>query len=284
MSNTTTPQDDTAKLVSNISIPDPTISETATSASDKLTMRNRVQFSNVNLREYEICLGDNPAVQRGAPISLDWNYNETEFCYSIEDFEKSEHCSVTYQPKSTDHMFSFRHSSLERLHLLKKLGYSRRDIKEAMENVQRVRKQRFQTRRQCERNDKIKTIYNSIFCLFCRISPGSICDLEKHLSESMSTVSTRNSIDSLAVDTDVTIVWPRNRLQRIRSSSNITRSNTESSRTLSKTENKMPPTTAIWQEWIIERRQKWQARRQQETLDSLDAARHSGVILDLDNP
>ena len=268
-----------------MALPDPSFSEPTTVALEKSrTAKNIVQFSNVNLREYDICLGDNPSVLRGAPISLDWNYKEEELCYSIEDFEKSEHCSLTHRSKSSGDMFAFKHSSLDRLHLLKKLGYSRKEIKEATDNAQRARNQRFETRRHCERADKIKAILNGFSCLFCRMSPDSICDVDKQLGESVSTTSTRNSIDWTTVNTDVTVVWPRNRLQRIRSSSNIVSSDSESNRTRNNTEHKKRRAREIWQERILEQRQKWQARWQRKSCDSLDTARHSAVTFDLGNP
>ncbi|CAB9523061.1 expressed unknown protein [Seminavis robusta] len=36
----------------------------------------RVSFSDVNIREHALTLGDNPSCHLGAPVSLDWSYNQ----------------------------------------------------------------------------------------------------------------------------------------------------------------------------------------------------------------
>lgn len=35
-----------------------------------------VSFENITIREYAVCIGDNPSCSSGAPISIDWNYEE----------------------------------------------------------------------------------------------------------------------------------------------------------------------------------------------------------------
>ena len=45
------------------------------SAKDK---KNKVTFRHIVLRDYSLCIGDNPSVSYGAPISLDWGYLEYE--------------------------------------------------------------------------------------------------------------------------------------------------------------------------------------------------------------
>ena len=46
-----------------------------------------VSFANVNIREYERVLGDNPSVRSGPPISIGWRYSPSPLIMSIEDFE-----------------------------------------------------------------------------------------------------------------------------------------------------------------------------------------------------
>ena len=50
-------------------------------------IKRNVSFSHLQVREYDITLGDNPSVSSGLPISLDWNYNPHERVASIEAFE-----------------------------------------------------------------------------------------------------------------------------------------------------------------------------------------------------
>lgn len=261
------------------SLPNFPFSETTTTTANKLPTKKSVRFSNVTVREYRVCLGDNPSVWRGAPISLDWKYSEKEFCYSIEDFEKSEHSSLSYPTGSVSY---FKRSSLDRLLLLKDLGYSRGEIKEATEIAYRVRKQRFQTRRRVEFTDKIKVIFSGILFESCRSSRDGTHDIDNLLSDTLSTLSTRNSIDSLALGTDVAIEWPKNRLQRLRSKSDGI--NTERRWTGRNIGRKMRHTREAWQERILEQRKKWQTRWQREPCESLDMARHRSVVIDLSGP
>merc|ERR1712224_928579 len=54
------------------------IIEEPTVASDPRKHRRSVSFSSVQVREYDLCLGDNPSVGTGAPVSLDWSYHNEE--------------------------------------------------------------------------------------------------------------------------------------------------------------------------------------------------------------
>jgi len=47
-----------------------------------------VQFSTIGIRDYSLCLGDHPDVNRGAPVSLDWKY-EPEQSFDLEEYERS---------------------------------------------------------------------------------------------------------------------------------------------------------------------------------------------------
>ena len=151
----------------------------------------------VCVREYNVCLGDNPSVSRGAPISLDWRF-KTEVSYELDDYEQhfssnsnsSKELDFVDMPNSsavplqqsyqrrtttttnnnnisivntnydlTNHNQQLKRPSLERFHLLKKIGYSRSEINEASLVVEKIRKQRFQTRRKLERIDSIRSFF-----------------------------------------------------------------------------------------------------------------------------
>jgi hypothetical protein len=47
-------------------------------AKEEIKMTRNVSFSHLQIREYEVTLGDNPSVSSGAPISLGWNYDPNE--------------------------------------------------------------------------------------------------------------------------------------------------------------------------------------------------------------
>lgn len=48
-----------------------------------------VKFTSVEIREFEIIIGDNPACRAGAPLSIGWSYYPEHFSASLTDFEKS---------------------------------------------------------------------------------------------------------------------------------------------------------------------------------------------------
>ena len=49
-----------------------------------MTPRN-VSFSHLQVREYEVTLGDNPSVSSGVPLSLGWRYNPNEKISKLDD-------------------------------------------------------------------------------------------------------------------------------------------------------------------------------------------------------
>merc|ERR1719506_2664911 len=184
-----------------------------------------VRFSTVEIREYGLCLGDNPSVSRGPPICLDWTYNQHNIVtYPLdkdnEDHEDAQGVQTQEEDDDDDddgteegiisilptlssplapiiphagtfddhhHDRSYHHGrrnrshprdsllvlasknnalqedlkipSLERFHLLKDtLGYSRKDIADAIHQVGRIKRKRIQTRRNYERCIAIKRI------------------------------------------------------------------------------------------------------------------------------
>jgi hypothetical protein len=50
--------------------------------------RSAVTFDQVLIRSYDQCIGDNPSVSYGPPISLDWNYVEME-SISLDEYEEN---------------------------------------------------------------------------------------------------------------------------------------------------------------------------------------------------
>jgi len=127
--------------------------DTETIQKKEKTKEKEVRFSTVNVRSYDLCLGDNPSVARGAPISLDWYYGD-ERSYELDDYEQQQQ---HHADKDNEH--KLKRPSLERMHLLKQIGYSRREIKEATRRVDKIRKQRFQTRQHLQRMDFIHSFF-----------------------------------------------------------------------------------------------------------------------------
>lgn len=130
-----------------------TETETVTQKKNKKEKKSTVQFSTVHIRDYSLCLGDNPAVSQGPPISLDWYY-DNETWYDIDDHDKQEQgrggggggvpCCV---PPTA------------RLNLLKQLGYSQRELTKAIRRVEKSKKQRSQTRKRLQKLEWIRSFF-----------------------------------------------------------------------------------------------------------------------------
>jgi hypothetical protein len=88
----------------------PDLSEVRLSADSVsfFTPENKhVRFSTVEIREYDMIVGDHPCCSAGLPLSLDWKYNPVPIIQQAKDF------SGTKRPPQ-------KLSLLERMHLLKK--------------------------------------------------------------------------------------------------------------------------------------------------------------------
>lgn len=98
--------------------------------------RRTVKFTSLEIREYPICIGDNPAVTMGVPITIDWAHDGKLIC-TVEEYE--EHRPA---PRS---MAQLRMPSRHRDDLLRRIGYSRRDIMEGTKYATMARNQRKRT-------------------------------------------------------------------------------------------------------------------------------------------
>lgn len=98
-----------------------------------------VQFSTIEIRDYSLCLGDHPDVNRGAPVSLDWEY-QSQQSFDLEEYEQKS----TGKKKTRQDMILL---AFQREYKLRKLGYSTEEIKTGSKSVKKDRKRRSQTRR-----------------------------------------------------------------------------------------------------------------------------------------
>jgi hypothetical protein len=53
------------------------------------SMKRNVSFHQIEIREYQRTLGDNPAVSAGPPMALDWKYNPDHQILHVDDYEKN---------------------------------------------------------------------------------------------------------------------------------------------------------------------------------------------------
>ncbi|CAB9530693.1 expressed unknown protein [Seminavis robusta] len=104
--------------------------------NDSSSKNNKVTFTDVVVREYPICLGDNPAVMIGAPLSIGWEV-QSEGKLSLDDYESSR----PDRRRSEE----LRIPSFVRETMLKSSGYSRMDIQKGVKDVNISRNRRKRT-------------------------------------------------------------------------------------------------------------------------------------------
>lgn len=93
-----------------------------------------VSFQNVEIREYDRILGDNPACMSGPPISLDWSHSEG-LIIPMEQYEK---VKENKKKKNLPRL-----GKLKRIGLLQnQLGYSEDEINAATKKTKEIRRSR----------------------------------------------------------------------------------------------------------------------------------------------
>ena len=110
-------------------------------ATDKSTETNHnksVSFSSIRVRHYSRIIGDHPSCQSGIPITLGWDFIESE----VEDLDKYE--TRRLPRRKTNHLFL---SSITRFNILAyHFGYQVDDLKKAerVAQLRRRKRERYQ--------------------------------------------------------------------------------------------------------------------------------------------
>lgn len=103
-------------------------------------MKPSVSFSNLQIREYDVTLGDNPSCSYGPPVSLGWDYSDTE----VVPLEKYERARSNKFPRRKPRQLVLSYNVRKYL-LLKTAGYTKAELREAMEEVKRIKHERKMT-------------------------------------------------------------------------------------------------------------------------------------------
>ena len=117
---------ETKKLTSSVSAP--TIEEDD---------NDGVSFCNVNIREYNIAVGDNPSCTYGVPITMGWDYNQTSI--PLDDYESEKPSGERRTQKQMLLPSSVRETRL------KEAGCARREMAAAVRASNRTKSKRAQT-------------------------------------------------------------------------------------------------------------------------------------------
>ena len=112
--------------------------KTSSSKTIKPKKKLAVSFSDIEIRSYEIILGDNPAVAGGPPLTIDWEPFELAAC-SVDEYEEGK-----AKPPARD-VISMKMTTEQRFELLART-YSMREINARTKQVTDARRQRIETR------------------------------------------------------------------------------------------------------------------------------------------
>jgi hypothetical protein len=124
-----------------------------------------VRFQMVEIREYNIIVGDNPSCSSGPPISLGWEYDQKQQNISLDIYEQ--------------HRGGNRRTSCQmkipaslRRETLREWNISTSEIIKAQTECHALRKQRLQTMKKLQRHANIKKIVRQLFSFTQIIKKG----------------------------------------------------------------------------------------------------------------
>ena len=110
----------------------------------KQTTTKKIQFDTVEIRTYPVVLSNNPACEYGPSIELGWNYNKEEAAHKtirrVSQYEKERFGKRRREkPGRPSQMYL---SQVRREAMLHDLGYSDKEVKKAMKDKRKARRQR----------------------------------------------------------------------------------------------------------------------------------------------
>jgi hypothetical protein len=100
-------------------------------------LKKSVSFDYVEVREYARILSDNPAVRKGPPVGLDWEYIVT-FCLAVDDYEKKRGNRRSYNELQMPRYL--REKLLE-----EHCGVTERELALCMREITKIKRQRQQS-------------------------------------------------------------------------------------------------------------------------------------------
>jgi hypothetical protein len=104
-----------------------------------MTTKQRIQFDTVQIREFPIILSNNPSCHYGPSIELGWEYstNTSDETITVSQYEK-----LREGKRRTGRPSKFYLSQVRREAMLKDAGYTDREVKNAIKDKQKARRQR----------------------------------------------------------------------------------------------------------------------------------------------
>jgi len=108
-------------------------------ALKKTRSQSVVSFDQVNIREYERILGDNPSCSSGPPLSIGWKFSPDPMVISVDDYEGGKGEIPRYKSQ-----FLVPKDIREKM-LREHAGVSRREIVNTVRGIQKQKSQRRKT-------------------------------------------------------------------------------------------------------------------------------------------
>ncbi|KAI2498830.1 hypothetical protein MHU86_15683 [Fragilaria crotonensis] len=158
-----------------------------TSASSRSLNRN-VSFTNLSIREYNVELGDNPSCSCGVPISLGWDYEEQEALPldQVEDPDATAIGGSSSRRRRKTHELILSYN--DRRRLLKSAGYSKEELQECLQTVQKVKHERGMTElflAVAPLEDAMETVIHGVQNLFSQRKRGTASSRSYTANEKM---------------------------------------------------------------------------------------------------
>lgn len=141
-------------------VPSSPTRKSALKRSSSTTPRRTVSFKSLEIRNYNLTLGDHPSASTGPPVMLDWNH-EREEVVDLEVYERAR------QPRRRRRQLKL--SLKERQEILTAKGFSISDISKAWEKALEIRKQRYETVMQGLFSTKMEEAWESANRKFWRL-------------------------------------------------------------------------------------------------------------------
>mmetsp|Transcript_18544 Transcript_18544/g.25713 ORF Transcript_18544/g.25713 Transcript_18544/m.25713 type:complete len:230 (+) Transcript_18544:54-743(+) len=115
------------------------VSSSSLTCPTSIKSKKNVSFDQIQVREYERALGDNPSVRQGVPISIGWNYTKQRTT-SVDEYE-------TNRPseKRRPHKQLQIKAQTRRCTLVNDWSVPKEDVKHAMQQVKVIQRQRRET-------------------------------------------------------------------------------------------------------------------------------------------
>jgi len=128
------------------------------SDDDNITMSNinldsllSVRFDKVQIRDYPVILGDNPATTEGPPLTIDWVYDIADE-FSVDEYE------TTRPPRRGTVEMNIPHDM--RIDMLKRCGFTSKEILQRIKEVSDARNARLVTKQMLYRSDTNERLEN----------------------------------------------------------------------------------------------------------------------------